>query len=286
VIATELTAADHGDEIDLAALIRILYGYRTLIVTITVLFGAAATVLALIATPIYRGEVVVTQVNDQPMGGLGGLAGQLGGLASLAGINMKGGDASEQRARAVLQSRKLVEEFIKRGNLLPELYPDASKTPTLWLGVRKFKTGVLSIKEDTRRGTITVAVNWSDAEKAARWANEVVALANDMLRTQAMEQAQRNIAFLNEQVAKTNVVGLQQVMYGLIENETKTLMLASGRPEYAFAVVDPAVTPEIRIKPQRTVMVIAGVVLGLFAGAITAFAHRSLTQARQAALRR
>lgn len=286
MISTELTAADHGDEIDLAALIRILYGYRTLIVAITLLFGVAATALALVSTPIFRGEVVVTQVSEPGMGGLGGLAGQLGGLASLAGINMKGGDAGEQKSRAVLQSRKLVEEFIKRGNLLPELYPDAKEPPTLWLGVRKFKTGVLSIKEDTRRGTITVGVNWSDAEKSALWANQIVALANDMLRTNAMEEAQRNIAYLNEQISKTNVVGLQQVMYGLIENETKTLMLASGRPEYAFAVVDPAVTPEIRVKPQRTVMVMAGMVLGLFAGAISAFAHRSLTQARRPALSR
>lgn len=283
MISTELTATDHGDEIDLAALIRILLGYKGLIAAFTVVFGLGALTLALIAIPVYRGEVVVTQVSDQALGGAGGLAGQLGGLASLAGINVKGGDGSEQRARAVLQSRKLVEEFIKRGDLLAELYPDATKPPTLWLGVRKFKTGVLSIKEDTRRGTVTVAVNWRDPHKAARWANDIVALANDLLRARAVEEAQRNIAYLNEQIAKTTVVGLQQVMYGLIENETKTLMLASGRPEYAFAVVDQAVPPEIRVKPQRTVMVLAGLVLGLFAGAVAAFAHRSFVRARGSA---
>lgn len=286
MIATELTAADHGDEIDLAALIRILYGYRMLIAAFIVLFGLGATVLALLATPIYRGEVVVTQVSDPALGGAGGLAGQLGGLASLAGLNMKGGDSNEQRSRAVLQSRMLVEEFIKRGNLLPQLYPDSNEPATLWLGVRKFKTGVLSIKEDTRRGTITVAVNWSDPEKAAQWANGIVALANDILRTRALDEAQRNITYLNEQIAKTSVVGLQQVMYGLIENETKTLMLASGRPEYAFAVVDPGVKPEVRVKPQRTLMVIAGLVLGLFVGAMVAFAHRAYAGASAPALRR
>lgn len=285
MIATELTAADHGDEIDLAALIRILLGYKFLIAAAIVAFGLGALVLALVATPIYRGEAVVTQVSDQALGGVAGLAGQLGGLASLAGINMKGGDSSEQRARAVLQSRKLVEEFIRRGNLLSKLYPTAKQPPTLWLGVRKFKTGVLSIKEDTRRGTITVAINWNDPQEAARWANDLVALANEMLRTRAIEEAQRNIAYLNEQIANTNVVGLQQVMYGLIENETKTLMLASGRPEYAFAVVDPAVPPEIRVKPQRTVMVLAGLVLGLFAGVLSAFAHRTIVRARSSTLR-
>jgi hypothetical protein len=40
------------------------------------------------------------------------------------------------------------------------------------------------------------------------------------------------------------------VLYNLIESETKTLMLANARVEYAFTVVDPAVVPGATCQPQ------------------------------------
>jgi uncharacterized protein involved in exopolysaccharide biosynthesis len=73
---------------------------------------------------------------------------------------------------------------------------------------------------------------------------------------------------------------LRRVIYNLIENETKTLMLANAREEYAFAVVDPAVPPELRISPRRRVMVLVGLMLGLVLGTLAAFALNARTQLR------
>jgi hypothetical protein len=94
-----------------------------------------------------------------------------------------------------------------------------------------------------------VAIDWTDPATAAQWANGFVALANELLRTRALVESKRNIAYLNDQISKTDVVELRRVLYGLIESETKTLMLANGRPEYAFRVVDPAVPPELKTRP-------------------------------------
>ena len=71
--------------------------------------------------------------------------------------------------------------------------------------------------------------------------------------------------------------------YSLIENETKDLMLASVKPEYAFAVVDPAVPPEVRASPRRTLMVLLSIALGLVLGAVIAFARNALRQQRSQA---
>jgi uncharacterized protein involved in exopolysaccharide biosynthesis len=73
------------------------------------------------------------------------------------------------------------------------------------------------------------------------------------------------------------------VMYNLIEAETKELMLANGKAEYAFTIVDPAVPPEIRISPKRTLMVLVGTSIGLLLGGIIAVVHRSATHHRKAA---
>ncbi len=255
---------------DVAPLWPVVWGYRYLILAITAISGVVALVLALTAPLIYRAEVTITEVHEGTMGGASSLAGQLGGLASLAGVNLQAGN-SNQNAAAVLQSRHLVEEFIKRNQLLPALLPDPDKPPTLWTGVKKFRDDVLNIRDEKRTGTTVIAVDWTDPVVAARWANQFVSLANDLLRTRARDEASRNIAYLKSQLEQTTAVEVQRAMYGLVESETKTLMLANGRIEYAFAVVDPAVAPEIRIRPKRTLMVLFGLAVGFVLGTGIAF---------------
>ena len=114
----------------------------------------------------------------------------------------------------------------------------------MWLAVKDFKEGVLTIREDKRTGLLTIDVDWEDPAVAAKWANGFVALANERLRTRAIDEATRNIAFLNAQIPQTSVVEVQRAIYNLIESETKTLMLANVRMEFAFTVIDPAVPPE------------------------------------------
>lgn len=259
---------------DIAPLWPVVWRYRYLIIAITAISGAVAVVLALTAPLIYRAEVTVTEVHENTMGGGSSIAGQLGGLASLAGVNLQASN-SNQNAAAVLQSRHLVEEFIKRNQLLPQLLPDSDKPPTLWSGVKKFRDDVVNIRDEKRTGTTVVAVDWTDPAVAARWANQFVSLANELLRTRARDEASRNIAYLKSQMEQTSAVEVQRAMYGLVESETKTLMLANGRIEYAFAVVDPAVAPEIRIRPKRTLMVLFGLALGFVLGTAVAFlVHR------------
>jgi uncharacterized protein involved in exopolysaccharide biosynthesis len=272
VISSEQISSN--DEMDLGTLWRLLWDYRILIASVIAVCAVVAAVVALLTKPVYRADVVITEVRDN-MSGTGSLVGQLGGLASLAGVNLNANSPGRE-SRAFLQSRSLVEAFIKRYDLLPELYKDAKKPPTMWLAVKKFRDTVLSIKEDTRKGTTTVSVNWTDPDTAARWANDLIALLNELLRNRAIDQAKRNVAYLNKQIADTKVVELQGVMYNLIETETKTLMLANVRIEYAYEVVDPAVAPEIRIRPKRALMVAFGVAFGFLIGAVAALAHNAI----------
>jgi LPS O-antigen subunit length determinant protein (WzzB/FepE family) len=111
---------------------------------------------------------------------------------------------------------------------------------------------------------------------ASRWANDFVGLANTLLRERAIQESTRNIEFLNKQLAQTTVVEIQHVMNQLLENETKNLMLAHGRLDYAFTVVDPAVPPEQRFSPRRTLMVISGLFIGGFFGSLIAWARKAL----------
>jgi hypothetical protein len=101
-----------------------------------------------------------------------------------------------------------------------------------------------------------------------------------MIRNRALEDSTRNITYLNEQISKTNVVELRKVMYNLIENETKTLMVANGRADYAFEVVDPAVAPELKVRPHRLFQVAIGFTVGFGLAAVIAFVWDRISRYR------
>jgi uncharacterized protein involved in exopolysaccharide biosynthesis len=265
-----VTTAVDAAEVDLGTVVRVLWSQRYVILLLALLGGGVAAALALAATVIYRAEAVIVPAHDDSMAGSSSLASRFGGIASLAGVNLAGSSEGTE-GHAVLQSRRLVEEFIKRHGPPEKIFSHDKKPPTLWSAVRQFQGDVLVIREDKTDGLTRVSIDWTDPVVAAAWANDVVALCNELVRTRALNEAKRNIDYLNEQIAKTNVIEVRRVMYNLIESETKTLMLANGRIEYAFKVVDPAVPPEMRISPRRTMMVLAGLVLGGLLGCFAAF---------------
>jgi uncharacterized protein involved in exopolysaccharide biosynthesis len=263
------------NEIDVMSLWWLVWDQKYLVLAISLLGGVIATYLALTAIPLYRAQVVVTEVRDTGMGGAGSLMGQIGGLASIAGLNLGESGPNAERP-AVLASRGLVAAFVKRYNLAPLINRNAKGPSSEWVAVERFRKSVVALIDDKIKGTTTITMDWRDPAVAARWANDFVGLANELLRGRAIDESTRNLEFLNQQLAQTNVVEIQQAIYRLIEGETKSLMLAHGRVEYAFTIVDPAVPPEVRVSPRRALMVISGLVIGGVCGAFIAWARKTL----------
>lgn len=274
-----------ANELGLAALTRTLWRYRYLVLLVTASCSIASVIYALMATLIFRAEIVVAEVRDDNMNGATALLSQLGGLANRAGLNLGSGGRGNREAQAILQSRRLAEEFIKRNNVQQALARRTGKPVSLWKAVQRVRKSVIAIREDTRKGTVSITVDWTDPTTAALWANKFVALTNEVIRARDMDESKRNIDYLNRQIALTDVVEMRRAMYGLIESQTKTLMLANGRVEYAFTVIDPAVPPEMRIKPQRTLIVLFATAVGALLGALIALLYDSLIRRRRIAAR-
>jgi uncharacterized protein involved in exopolysaccharide biosynthesis len=282
MVAAPETIPDDDSGLDLVGLWRLLWSYRWLLIVCGFVSAGIGVVLALTTDPVYRGEAVIAEVRDDRIGGAAGLANEIGGLASLAGVNLFNSGLNDRNAVATLKSRFLAEEFIKRHKLEPILHRHSTKPANLWQTVEDFRAGTLQVREDKRNGLTTVEVEWTDPALAARWANDYVALANEIVRGRVIAESSRNVEYLNAQIAKTTVVEMQRVMYNLIESETKTLMLANARTEYAFRVVDPAVEPRMRIRPKRTAMVLSAGILGGTIGLILIFLHRFALKVRRA----
>ena len=128
----------------------------------------AAIGYLMIATPMYQGEVVVIPAPEDSMNGNGSssLGDKLGGLASLAGLNMGQESDAQLQADAVLDSRALVEEFIRRNDLVNVLLKKV-KHPTLWRAVKYFKDKLSKVRKDQSKGTTKITVEWKDPATAA-----------------------------------------------------------------------------------------------------------------------
>jgi hypothetical protein len=99
---------------------------------------------------------------------------------------------------------------------------------------------------------------------AARWANDLVAKLNLHARNRSIDEANRSVEYLNNELTNTHVFEMQQTIYRLIERELRAKVSANVREEFAFRVIDPAVPPEKRESPKRTLITLAAMFIAGF----------------------
>ena len=287
VMPRDMMARHAEDEIDLIELWKVVWRRKWQILAIAFLFAAGSVAYALLATEWYRAEVLLAPADERSTTSLGG---QLGGLAALAGVSVGGGDSAV--AIATLKSREFARAFIEDYELLTLLFADQwdesgqrwrendpEKWPDIRDAVKYFQENILRVNEDNKTGLVKLAIEWTDAEVAAKWANEIVQRINNKLRERALREAETNVSYLQAELSQTTVVTLQQSISRLLESELQKLMLARGNEEFAFRVIDSAAVPNQRIKPQRALIVVVatffGGVLGVFF-VLLAHAFRSM----------
>src|SRR5690554_5721805 len=289
-------SAMHDDEIDLIEVFKTLWQGKWIIIATTFVFAVGSVMYALSQPNIYRSEALLAPVEES--GGLK-MSGQLGGLAALAGVNLGGGGGSKVGlALEILKSREFLGRFIVKHELKPalmavdswnsesntlnfndEIYNRANNT---WLRVVKpplqpepsiQKTyevfvKILSVSEDAKSGMVKLSIEHYSPFLAAEWVSLLVHELNEEMRQRETEEAESSIAYLQGQLEKTSLADAQSMLYSLIEEQTKTLMLANVRPEYVLKTIDPAVVPEKKAKPSRALIAVIGT---LFGGMLSTF---------------
>jgi uncharacterized protein involved in exopolysaccharide biosynthesis len=237
-----------------------------------------AVIYAIYAPSWFRVEVLLKPADTKNGEGMASQSDAAGALASLTGINISSGN-SVAEPMAILQSREFTGAFIQDKDLMPVLYArrwDAAAhtwkppqlfgllgTPDIRDGEEYFRKRIVDVQENKKTGLVTLSLEWKDPKAAADWANELVDRVNERMRQHALAEAEYNVNYLEQQLAQTNLVPLQQSIGRVLESELQKLMLAKGNKEYSFRVIDHAQPPRQRVGLTRPLIVLEGLFLGL-----------------------
>ncbi|MDO6443714.1 Wzz/FepE/Etk N-terminal domain-containing protein [Marinobacter sp. 2_MG-2023] len=300
------------DEIDIRDLLATLWGRKWVVILFSIVFTAAGIFYAVSKPNIYEASVLLAPAQDE--GSAGRISGQLGGLASLAGINMGGVGANQTiMAKEVLLSRVFLTSFIHRHSLVvPLMAAEAwdiegkrwiidttiynpkeekwlvddegeSLEPTDWDIVKTFKEHI-SISSNDETNMVTVKMKSQSPTAAKEWVKKLIDDINEHMRSRDVQEAEARIAYLEGKLRETNIAGMQQVFYQLIENETRTVMLANAQSEYVFKTIDPAVVPQEKSDPKRVLIAVAAMILGGMLGIFVVFLGTSIRTQKTVAL--
>jgi len=274
------------DEIDLLELFGILWAGKWVIVGVTAAAAVISVVVALVMTEIYRAESTLAPATSRESGSP--LASQLGGAAALIGINLPAGEDGSRvnNALAIMRSREFIIRFIREHDVLvplfagkwdkaeqasmidPTVYDESAGEwlledggPTDLEAYRAFDA-IFTQSQGRETGLVTLSTEWHDPVLATAWVNSLVQKINQEVKAADQAEADNAIAYLRRQLESTQLVEMQRVFYDLIESQTRVSMLADVREEYVFQVIDPAVVPDQRIAPRRSLIAVLGTLLG------------------------
>lgn len=246
------------------------------IIKITFLTSVIGVTYALLATPIYKSELFMISTDEKSDGLLGG---GIQGLASQFGlggsIDMTNSDTiyNKRVAIKILSSREFTLDFLHRNNYMGFLFPekwDAERAT--WIEgvyipnheeIMKTMNETRIIFEDLKSGVIQYSLESPYPEFATDFLNSSVKEINFKIREMSKEDGEKKIAYLEQEINKTNLIQAQAVLSALLKDEKQKLMIANTRDDFVFKVIDKAIVPKQKFKPSRRMIAISSFFFGL-----------------------
>lgn len=275
------------NEISLPMLFSLLWREKITIAIITCIVTILSAIYIFFQPNIYRSQVLLSPSNVEGSG-MSAMASQLGGLASIAGINLGGGgDNSTQVTMATLESRLFITSFVKKHDLLIPLlagtgfnretgetiidnniYDDGvwtlnkvNRKPNEWDVYYQF-SDILTVASNPKSGLVDISIDFVNPSLAKEWLELYIEDINIWMKEKSIEDAKNNISYLNKKLNEITMVDMQSVFYGLIEEQTKKLMLAEVQEQYAFKIIDPPLESKNIYKPKRKIVLAISFLLG------------------------
>ena len=284
---------DFDDEIDLRELFYVLLEGKWIIVFLTAFVSIVGVIYSLSLPNIYESKTMLVPANSSS--GISGALQSYSGLAGLAGISLPSGGDKGNSAKAIqkINSLSFFENNILTNVYLPDLMAVKSwnfKTNTLtfddsiydtnsnaWIrgysypqqqipsaqeSFAVFKSKHLTLNENKNSGFTTLLIKHQSPFIAKQWAELIVNEVNSFYRQKDKSESEKAVSYLNQQISKTGLSEIKQVLAKLLQEETKKLTLIEANQFYVFDYIDPPAVMEKKSEPARSLICILSLLLG------------------------
>ena len=291
-VPTDQLNNNYDDEIDLRELFHVLWDKIFYIGAITSIFSLISIIYALMLPNIYQSQAVMMPMEANQ--GMSGMLGQYSGMASLAGISLPSESGSKaQEAIARIQSLEFFSNsflpHIKLENLmavkkwnqasntltydasafnsesgqwLRKVKPPTSTIPSSQKAYKQYQA-IMSVSEDKKTSFVTLSVEHKSPVIAQQWVEIMMDQIDQVMRDQDRQTARKSIEYLNSLAPTVNYEEIKKALASLQQEQMKRLMMVEANENYIFKVLDSPIIPEMKVKPQRSLIVILGTMLGM-----------------------
>ena len=286
----ENNKTNDNDFIDISEIFSSMWNSKILILFTTIIFLGIGVFYALSVPNIYKAESLIIASEDANSGSSG--SSNLGGLARLAGVSVQANAGSNKvMIIKTLKSRKFIMDFIKKEGILPEIlavkgmdddgliynesiYNPVKKewnkeflkkrnNPSLLEAYEKFITKNMSIRVDDEDGSINLYTYFYSPQVAYSWNKKLIIYLNSFMKDKDFARSNRLVSFYKSSLSETQSSQIQTIIGSLLNETYKELALMDADPEYALSTLDPALIPEKKDTPKRSIIIIFFGFMGL-----------------------
>jgi uncharacterized protein involved in exopolysaccharide biosynthesis len=286
--------------IDLGEYFSILRNAWWKIVLFSLAIGLLTLLLMFLKPNIYQATAVITPpIEDKRQ------TPALGALASF-GVDI-GGPSKVEDLESLFKSNDLTARVFRKYNLWPILLKDRydpatgnlkeswtsrlfsdgkrPKGPGDWDAIREAKDR-MKVFVNRRADSLSISFESPSPEGSAAILNHYLEEGKSRLQEEALERAEKNKKFIQEQIGKTVDALTRDRLYTLYGQEVEREMLARNREQFGFRVIDSPRVPDRKFKPQRARAAVTATVFS-FIGWSVLFVYlgrkRSLPREQEAA---
>jgi len=282
---------ENSQEIDLIEILRTLWSKKLFIILLTTFFALSSAYYAISLPDKYTSSILVKLTEESSKPQISGL----GGLASIAGINIPsgGGDKSSE-AIAILKSKSFLKHLLEfpliKQNIFaakgfnkntkkviydPLIFNEEKK---LWVrevtGSQKKEPSFIEvysllhddliIMQDQNTRFIYMSYEHVSPVFAHNLINLLLGELNEVTRVSAIVASSNSLAYLYDELAKTNEKDIRSTINDMIRSQLNIQMLTNVNTDFILTPIDPAYIPEKKSSPQRALICILGTIFGLF----------------------
>lgn len=294
-----------NDEIDIVAALSYLWSKKKNVAFVAFLSGVVSLCSTLFIENRYESTAILAPSDDIQNNSIGGLASKFGGIASLAGVTLpSGGISKDTVAIEMMRSWSFIEGFIRRNNISVELMAGDSwdaetrrlkinpekydlekkewkngfwglfksgnaQPPSSWNQYKKFLKN-LTITKNEKTGLTTIKISSVSPDVAKKWLELLVEDVNSTYKLKEIQEIKDNIKYLKNEVESTNLSEMKTIFYQLIEEQTKSYMIARSKEDYVFSVVSFPMASDVgeEVYPNKVLFLVSGGLMGMMASLI------------------